>query len=421
MLKCRPENDFFELVWDNGQISMQSKSSRARKSPVHKSVQFQSHSSSHSPRTRDKDVIFGVDTRMGKLGHLDSEINKFPMSVPSYDMNLSQDEDMVHWLNYPMDDSLQHDYSFDFTRDVSGVTVNEFPATSNNCTLLDKRSNGNQVCKDSHRSPVPGVLSSEQANLTKGEVGTSGSKENNNQSYLASSQQCLTSFASNRPKISDTPENNISNAILQAPRGEITQIPPSSSGLCSLNMQKQDPSCQTNSSNMMNFSHFARPAAMVRANLQSISMMSGLSSVRSESLVTRKIDVGVSSSNPPESTLVDLDGQKNCQKLIMNPSKAELKPANLKSFEQKADFSKQFEPACKEDCASKNDQISNQVATESGNKSQPAVEKGINPEVASSSICSGNGVKRGSDNANKNLKRKSPDTEDSEYQSEVSE
>ena len=418
MLKCRPENDFFELVWDNGQISMQSKSSRARKSPVHKNLP--SHSlPSHSPRTRDKDVIFGVDTRMGKLGHLDSEINKFPMSVPSDDMNLSQDEDMIHWLNYPMDDSLQHDYSFDFTRDVSGVTVNEFPATSNNFTLLDKRSNGNQVCKDSHRSPVPGVLSSEQANLTKGEVGTSGSKENNNQSYLASSQQCLTSFASNRPKISDTPENNISNAILQAPRGEITQIPPSSSGLCSLNMQKQDPSCQTNSSNMMNFSHFARPAAMVRANLQSISMMSGLSSVRSESLV--KIDVGVSSSNPPESTLVDLDGQKNCQKLIMNPSKAELKPANLKSFEQKADFSKQFEPACKEDCASKNDQISNQVATESGNKSQPAVEKGINPEVASSSICSGNGVKRGSDNANKNLKRKSPDTEDSEYQSEVSE
>ncbi|XP_028779430.1 transcription factor PIF3 [Neltuma alba] len=413
------ENDFFELVWENGQISMQGKSSRARKSPIHKSLP--SHSlPSHSPRTRDKDVGFGVDTRMGKLGDLDSGLNEIPLPVPSDEMNLSQDEDMISWLNYPMGDSLQHEYSFDFTRDVSGVTVNEFPAASNNFALIDKRSNGNQICKDSHKSPMPGVSNSEQANLTKGsstgEVETSGLKGNNSQLYQPSSQQCQTSFAPIRSKISDITENNTSNAILQAPCGEITQIPSSSNGFCSLNMQKQDPLCPRNSSNMMNFSHFARPAAIVRANLQSISMMSGLSSARSESLGTRKKDIDASSSNPPESTLVDLNNQKNCQKL--DPSKSELKPANPKSLGQKADFAKQFDPACKEDDAFKDDQISKQVPTESGTKGLSAVEKTINAEVASSSICSGNAMKRGSDDANKNLKRKSQDTEDSECQSE---
>ncbi|KAI9081033.1 hypothetical protein K1719_037013 [Acacia pycnantha] len=416
-----PENDFFELVWENGQISTQGKSSRARKSPVHKSLP--SHSlPSHSPRTQYKDVGFSIDTRMGKLGHLDSGLNEIPISVPSDEMNLSQDEDMIPWLNYPMDDSLQHEYSFDFTRDVSGVTVNEFPATSNNFALMDKRSSGNQVCKDSNRSPVPGVSSSEQANITKGssagEVEPSGPKGNNSQLYPPSLQQCQTSFASSRPKISDSTENNTSDAILQAPCGEITQTPSPSNGFCSLNMQKHDPLCPRNSSNMMNFSHFARPAAVVRANLQSISMMSGLCSARSESLGTRKKDVDASSSNPPESTLIDLNNQKNCQKLVIDPSKAELKPANPKSLGQKADFAKQFDPACKENGACKNNQISDQVPTGSGNKGQPAVEKSINPEVASSSVCSGNGVKRGSDNANKNLKRKSQDTEDSECQSE---
>ncbi|XP_054781506.1 transcription factor PIF3-like isoform X2 [Prosopis cineraria] len=413
-----PENDFFELVWENGQISMLGKSSRARKSPVHKSLP--SHSlPSHSPRTRDKDVGFDVDTRMGKVGDLDSGLNEIPMPVPPDEMNLSQDEDMIPWLTYPMDDSLQHEYSFDFTRDVSGVTVNEFPGASNNFALMDKRCIGNQVYKDSHKSPEHDVSSSEQANPTKvsstGEVETSRPKGNNSQLYPPSSQQCQTSFASIRSKISDITENNTSNAILQSPCGEITQIPSSSSGFCSLSMQKQDPLCPRNSSNTMNFSHFVRPAAIVRANLQSISMMSGLSSARPVSLGTRKKDVDASSSNPPESILVDLDNQK---KLVMDLSKAELKPANPKSLGQKDDFAEQHDPACKEEGAFKNDQISNQVPTESGTKGQPAAEKNMNPEVASSSICSGNSMKRDSDNADKNLKRKSLDTEDSECHSE---
>lgn len=392
---------------------MQGKSSRARKSPVCKSLP------SHSPKPRDKDAGFGSNTRMGKFGVLDSGLNEIPMSVPSVEVDLSQEEDMMPWLNYTMHDSLQHEYSSDFMRDLSGVTANELSASN----LMDKRSNCNQEFRDSYKNLARDVSSSEQVNLTKGssagEIETTRPKGNTSQLHPTSSQQCQTSFASIRSKVSDINENNTSNAIQQALCGEITQIPSTSSGFSSLIMQKQDPLFPSNSSNIMNFSHFARPAAIVRANLQSISLMSGLSSARLESMGTKNKDVNTASSNRPEPTHVDSSGEKNCQ-LVMDPSKAELKPLEPKPLEQKAAFAKQSDPACKADDVFNNDQVSNQVLSETGTKGQPDVEKVMDPVVASSSVCSGNGMKRGSDDPNQNLKRKNRDTEDSECHSEVS-
>ncbi|MCI28334.1 transcription factor PIF3-like, partial [Trifolium medium] len=74
-------------------------------------------------------------------------------------------------------------------------------------------------------------------------------------------------------------------------------------------------------------------------------------------------------------------------------------------------------PACKEN-GIKNDQRSNQVLGDGGAKGQTGAEKGMEAAVASSSICSGNGADRGSDDPNRDLKRKSRDTEDSECHSE---
>lgn len=418
-LECRPENDFFELVWENGQISMQGKSSRARKSPVYKSFQ------SHSPKARDKDAGFGSYTRMGKFGDLDSVgLNEIPLSVPSGEVDLSQDEDIIPWLNYTMDESLPHEYSSEFMRDLSGVTLNELPAL-NNFALMDKTSNCSQVYRDTNKNLAHDVSSSEQANLTKGssarEIETTRPKGSTSQLYPPSSQQRQTSFPSIRSKVSDITENNASNAIQQASCLETPHIPSTSGGFGSLIMQKQDPLLPNNNTNIMNFSHFARPAAIVRANLQSISLMSGLSSTRSESVGTKNKDVDATRSNHHESTLVESRGEKNCH-LAMDPSKAELKESDLqpKSLEQKFFFAKQSDPACEEDNAFKNDKISNQVLSESGSRGQPDAEKVTDPIVASSSICSGNGIKRSSDDQNQNLKRKSRDTEDSECHSEVS-
>nr|KYP57587.1 Transcription factor PIF3 [Cajanus cajan] len=287
-----PENDFFELIWENGQISSQGQSSRVRRSPSCKSLP--SHClPSHSPKSRDRDVGYGANTRMGKFGDLDSGLDGIQMSVPSREVDFCQDEDVLPWLDYTtMDGSLQHEYGSDF-----------LPA-SNSFTQLDKKSNGNMG---------------------------------------------QTSFVPSRSRALDiTENNNASNANQDASYGEITHILSSSSDFSSLKVQKQDPPMPSNgsSSTIMNFSHFARPAAIVRANLQNIGL--------------------------------------------------------------------------KSESATKIDQTPNQVLGDSGAKGQTAAEKSMEPTVASSSVCSGNGADadRGSDEPNQNLKRKRKDTEDSECHSE---
>lgn len=421
-----PENDFFELVWENGQISTQGQSSRARKSPTCRSLPSQCLPS-HSPKgSRDKDLGgYGTNTRMGKFGDFDSGLNEIPMSVPSHEMHLSQDEDMMPWLDYTMDGSLQHEYSSDFLHELSGVTENDLPP-SNNFALMDKRTNGNQVFRDSHKNSANYVAGSEHGIVSKGssagEVETARPKANTNQLYPPSSHQCHTSFVSVRSKASDITQNNTNNATQHAPRGEITQIPSSSSDFASLQMQKQDPIMPSNGSTIMNFSHFARPAAIMRANLQNVGLKSDLSSARPDSMGNKNKGAATTSSNPPESKRVDSRGEcskeptKHCQQVV-EQSKTDLKLLEPKSLEQNAVASEHLDLACKES-AIKNDQTSNQVLGESGSKGQTAAEKSMEPAVASSSVCSGNGAERGSDEPNQNLKRKSRDTEDSECHSE---
>ncbi|KAF7805014.1 transcription factor PIF3-like [Senna tora] len=416
-----PENDFFELVWENGQISMQGQPSRAKKSPTCKSLP------SHSARIRDKDMGNGTNTRVGKFGDLDSGLNEIPMSVPSGEVDLSPDEDMVPWLNYSIDDYLQHEYNSDLLHELSRDTVNQIPA-SENFSLMDKRHNCNQELRDCHRNPVRDFSTTEQGIISRefsvGEVETTRTKTGPNELYPPSLQQCQTSFASVRSRVSVITDNNTSNATQHVSCGETTQIPSTSSGFANLKMQKHDPITPSTSSTstIMNFSHFARPAAIMRANLQSIGKMSGLSLARSESIVNKNKDAAATSNNPLESTLVGSrselprDTNMHCQQ-EMESSKADLKPVELKSLEQNAAASKQFDIACKKD-ALKDDQTSNIVLGESGTKGHTAVEKGIEQVVASSSVCSGNGVERVSDSSNQNLKRKSIDTEDSECHSE---
>lgn len=412
-----PENDFFELVWENGQISSQAQSSRVRRSPPCRSLP--SHClPSHSPKGRDKDVGYGANTRMGKFGDLDSGLNGIQMSVPSREVDFCDDEDVLPWLDYTtMDGSLQHDYGSDF---LPGPASNSF-------TLLDKRSNSNSnmAFRDSHKA------SEEQGNVFKGssssaeQVETDRPKACTSQLYPPSLHQCPTSFVSSRSRVSDiTENNNTSNANQDASYGEITHIISSSSDFSSLKVQKQDPPMASNGpgSTVMNFSHFARPAAIVRANLLNIGLKSGLSSARSDGVEIKNKGAAATISNPPESILVDSSGEcskeltMQCQQVV-EQSKDDLNSLQPSSVEQSAVPSKQPEPVCKES-ATKIDQTTNRVLGDSGAKGQTAAEKGSEPAVASSPVCSGNGADRVSDEPNQNLKRKRKDTEDSECHSE---
>ncbi|KAJ1393310.1 Myc-type, basic helix-loop-helix [Sesbania bispinosa] len=298
-------------------------------------------------------------------------------------------------------------------RMVNGKVV-DHKEMNNNTSATDQSSVDTQKHSSHH------VLSSEHGILSKGcstvagEVETPGPKASTSHLYPPSIlHQCQTSFASVRPKESDIAENNTSNATQHAPCGEITQILSASSG----KMERRDPIMSSNSSTIMNFSHFAKPAAVVKANLQNMALTSGLSSPRSESVGIKNKGAAATRINAPESTKVDLSGE--CPKKsaihsqqVMEPSKVDLKPLEPKSLEQDAAVA-----ACKED-VSKIDQTSNKVIGESGRKGLEAVERSMEPAVVSSSVCSANGAGRGSDDPDQSLKRKSHDTEDSEWHSE---
>ncbi|CAA7022792.1 unnamed protein product [Microthlaspi erraticum] len=124
-----PVDEVVELVWENGQISTQSQSSRSRNIPPPQQAVHQASSS------RAREIGNGSKT---------TTMDEIPMSVPSLMTGLSQDDDLVPWLNHHQ--SLDG-YCSDFLRDVSPVTVNEqesdLAVNQTVFPLFQRRSNGN--------------------------------------------------------------------------------------------------------------------------------------------------------------------------------------------------------------------------------------------------------------------------------------
>ncbi|KAL6324134.1 hypothetical protein AAG906_006405 [Vitis piasezkii] len=399
-LSFGPENDFVELVWEGGQIMMQGQSSRARKSPLSNSFP------SHTPKPRDKDTGHGTNSKMGKIGSMDFILNDFPLSVPSAEMGLSQDDDMVPWLNYPIDESLQHDYCSDFLQELSGVTVNEL-STHCNFASGEKRNSNNQTIKDSNTISAHNGVSLEQGNASKASAaGVEPSRPRSSQLYPPSSQQCQTLFPSMRSKVSDPISNNTSNAMHHTVSGNSIRFPASTSGFSSTKTQKQDPGQTRNNSGLMNFSHFSRPAALVKANLQNIGAIAGPSSSSKDRIGSKDKQPAASSRNPAESRHVDSSCglQKDVDshsEPVMMPASVDLKPVVAKTMEEP--LPAEQSPVICQEGACKNEKSSNQT---------------IEPAVACSSVCSGNSVERASNDPKHNLKRKCRDTEESECPSE---
>ncbi|TXG48948.1 hypothetical protein EZV62_024823 [Acer yangbiense] len=417
-LSLEPENDHLaELVMENGQILMQGQSSRTRKTPTFNN--FQSHClPSHTAKTRDKYIGNGTNIKMGKFGTMDAMLNEIPMSVPSGGMGLNQDDDMVPWLNYPIDESLQSEYCSEFLPELPGVTANDL-SSQNNFASFGKRSSGNQFNRG-FNSVHNDHLSLEQGNGSKiSSVGDGDAARHKSSMYPSSLQDSQTSFPNHRSRISDINGNTMKNSTHHSVFGDST--PTSAGNFPGLKMQKQDPKMPSNNSGLMNFSHFSRPAALVKANLQSIGlMMPGTNFSRTEKMGTKDKGSVASNSNRVDSPLIDLSSglrketSSHCQPVVV-PSKADVKPLESKPSEELS-ASKLPRDICDEE-AFKNDKSANQIPDESTNKGMPDGEKTIEPVVASS-VCSGNSVERASDDPTHNLKRKHQDTEDSEYPSE---
>lgn len=101
---CSLEDELVELVWENGQIVMQSQSSRAKKSPTFNNLP------SSSLRVKDKFTGNSSTTKIGKFCLMDSMLDNMPLFVPNDEMDLTEEDEVVPWLSYSADDSPQQNY-----------------------------------------------------------------------------------------------------------------------------------------------------------------------------------------------------------------------------------------------------------------------------------------------------------------------
>nr|QHD40895.1 phytochrome-interacting factor 3b [Populus deltoides x Populus x canadensis] len=391
-----PENDFGELIWENGQIQY----SRARKIQTCNSL---------PPKIRDKDIGNGTNTKTGKFGTMESTLNEL-LAVPAVEVRANQDDDMVPWLNYPLDEPLQHDYCSDFLPELSGVTVNEHSSQSN-FPSFDKRS-CNQSITDSHTVSVHNGLNLEQGdvvmNSSAGDIDAKRPRTSASQLYPSSSEQCKTSFPFFRSRDSTKKDDSTINAVHHVIAPDSIRAPTSGGGFPSIKMQKQVPAPSPINSSLMNFSHFARPVALVKANLQNVGMRASSGTSSMERMQNKdKGSIGL-----PKET------DSHCRPNMMS-SKVEVKSTEVKPAEGSVPAELPEEMSQEGD--SKSDRNCHQNFGESAIKGLEDVEKTTEPLVASSSVGSGNSAERPSDDPTENLKRKHRDTEESEGPSEDAE
>ncbi|XP_010553700.1 PREDICTED: transcription factor PIF3-like [Tarenaya hassleriana] len=208
------EDDLVELVWENGQIAMQSQSSKSRNSQactnsIPRAVQ--------SNTSRAKEIGNGSDARIV------SPLNEIPISVPLLGPGLSQDDDLVPWLNQPLDESLQTGYCSDFFPDVSEVTVIE---PEDDVTRNQSLANSQSVS-----------VHDESTRYGRGTSQSSSSRSN--------------LFQEPSPLYQIDRARNVQTVCEES---------------CCLS-QKQLPELPSNKLGLVNFSHYSRPAMLAKANL----------------------------------------------------------------------------------------------------------------------------------------------------------
>ncbi|KAL6552317.1 ATP-dependent DNA helicase pif3 [Orobanche hederae] len=312
-LSTRSENDLVELVWENGQITMQDQSSRFTRSPA---------------------IKVG-----GKFGGVEPVFKDMSPVVPSADLDLSQDDDIDPWL-----DALEQDYGSVLPEiSISGFTAN---GMSTQDTFVSGVSN----------------------------LHTGGGAP----SSTSSRARLLSSWPQHRQTADDALRSGVSDIISNNTRNDsrmddVFANPPNSS------------------SNYLNFSHFARPANLVKAKVPN--------SDEIPTLGVERVDVKEKSSGASGCNPVANSGQP-----VGKATKASRLPERTETLCQETPV--------------KNDRPFDLSNTTDSTRGVPCGEKIAEPMVASSSVGSGNSADRVSCEPTHNSKRKFRDTESSECRSD---
>ncbi|KAI3968646.1 hypothetical protein MKX01_028796 [Papaver californicum] len=408
-----PDNEFVELVCENGQIMMQGQSSSRNRKNL-------------SPSSK-KDAGGGgdvVNSKIGsKFGNMDAAAaNDFssatggPSSIHHHIGGLNQDDDTGPWLSYPLEDTIQHDYGSDFFSELTGVNLNSL--SSSHHTHTAQSQNFGVVPFE-----IKNTNTSYSQMIRDSNVTTNTTTTIRPRSSSMNQLECQNSNPSPRPRVSGFSTGDVHQASYRNSK----QTPEAAGNVLNPKMQKHDQVPITSTPlGLMNFSYFSRPAALVKANLQGISVApsAGLSSV---DRTGSKVKMSGFNSNPVESSLIHLTtssrgvggfqnppvhiGSKvDIEPSTSNPAK-ELSPAEQSGAISREDASRKTELTDKILC-----QTSSFVA--STNAERPDTDKSVEPPVASSSMCSGNSAGGTSNDYKHSSKRKSREVDESEYQSE---
>nr|GMD07315.1 transcription factor PIF3-like [Ipomoea batatas]GMD09319.1 transcription factor PIF3-like [Ipomoea batatas] len=386
-----PGSDFSELVWENGQISMQGQSSKAKKSDNNLSLQVS--------RMREKCVGNASTSRIGKLDLAGSVLDEMPPSVPSGEMDLSQDDEIAPWLNYSPTNGQSQEYGSQLLPEISGMTAND-----DGFALIDKGVCCNLMVGASKSVPNHNVVNSGQRNASKVDCSPTPRF-----GLLASwsSQQA-------NPLVSGVSDIGSSNGSINLDSILKDSVPAQASA--GMKIQNQDIETPRTCPTLLNFSNFSRPVVLARANLQNLTSTL-------EAKGKREKEVKENTQNPAKTALIeacstsrkesDLKSQPNlvCTKFEPRPTLA--KPHGESSPLEQTDAS------FRED--------TNDADKAHGKLISPAYvgrvldgDKTVEPG-ACSSVCSGSSAERASNDQSHSLKRRTRENEESGCPSEDAE
>lgn len=395
--ELRPDHEFAELLWENGQIVMQGHSSRPKKSS------FPTIFSSECAGVHEKDGGDAGNPKASRFDAMEPMVNDFSPSGPSADIGVSaQDDDMVPWISYPMEeslpkDALQNDYCSEFLNEFTGANLNS-PCAYNKRMATDGSSGLGQDIGNSHNV--------EHEHALKAFAESSEASRVRNSQLFQFSQHCQSSAPSSKSRATDTGIGDSTKTHLQ-------------------NQDASSPKPLQLNGGMLNFSHFSRPAMLAKANLH------GVGKKRTDEKATAPLN-----SNTVESTLIEsasvfesvtgVQGQSASVPPGMKLQSSVKPPQEVIPVEhsgaicQRDASRKNNSNILPNNCSKPADQLASSSVVASSALRRHKTEKAPEAVVASSSVCSANSAGAASNDPKRGEKRKSREGEESGYRSEVS-
>lgn len=433
------EHDIEELLWENGQV-------------VNKVVKRPLPTQLSKTLQNDDAVLPGKPSHVGK----DNTMELVVHDMSAANASSIHEDVMDSWLHYPLDDSLEKEYCSDFfggmpstnvhmLRDTLSGQMNNVPAEKVSNLHVQKESS---LSSESNSAPWTGVFAG-TVNTTNAAGPSKTGKESPSKSISSDKAMALgagrasgtipqsvtDAFAKVRT-VSQLPVSKWHTDVQDSSRSKddhlackktATQVSVSPLSMPPPKIQATDlASMKPSRSKIVNFSHFSRPAATMKANLQSIGSASGLSTTGIQNRLDKirmdgnaAAEPSIIESNSTGMTTIGSSSGANSRAQDIGSCQTHQNPPSGKNLDV---------ATCSEDVTDSSAKASEQGVCQNSNAGRSLVSCGTEkcgdagdgpePTITSSSGGSGYSAGRVGKEATNTSKRKGRDVEDSECQSE---